>query len=258
MSKLPKYKDVIGEAILALNEKGGSSSIAIIKYSKAKHGKEVQEKRLRGQLKKMVKDGHLEQVKNSFKLTNPKEYQKKKSFVKKGGMATKPKKLLSGKKLTGAADIIKKLNENKNEPAETKEPVKPASKKKESTKKASVKKESTKKGSTKKASTKKSTSAKKSATKKSSSKTKATKGSKAKSAPKASKTKKGSVKGKPKPSEVKQEKVKKEKVEKKKAKAPSKTKIVKKPSKAGSKQKASAKAARGKKVAASGKGSQKK
>jgi len=160
MSKPPKYKEIIAEGILKLNEKGGSSSIAIIKYAHACFGKDIHEKRLKTQLKKMVKDGHLVQVKNSFKLADPKAYHTKKSFVKKGGLSTRPKKILSGKKITGAADIMKKLNENKQD-MKLKSPAKKESTRKESAKKSDVKKSSTRQASVRKSSAKKASAIKK-------------------------------------------------------------------------------------------------
>lgn len=129
MSNLPKYRDIIADAIIDLNEKGGSSSVAILKKSKAKYGNDIQEKRLKTQLKKMVKDGHLVQVKNSFKLAESAQINPRKSFVKRGGLATKPKKLLSGKKITGAADIMKKLQEDKESKVEQIPPESTPSKK---------------------------------------------------------------------------------------------------------------------------------
>lgn len=252
MSKLPKYKDIIAEAITTLNEKAGSSSVAILKCSKSKHGNEIQEKRLKAQLKKMVKDGHLLQVKNSFKLANPKQYQAKKSFVKTAGLATKPKKLVSSKKVTGAADIIKKLNEDKGKPEtpskkETKSPAKPESKKKSSAKKST---------SARKSSAKRSTTAKPKSASKNTPKSKKPSQAKAKSAPKS--TPKGKPKkqaSKPKASKAVAKPQKEAKASKKKD-APVKAKEVAKPKT--SKAKGGAKAARAKKVAASGKGSQKK
>ena len=114
MSKLPKYQDIIGDAIFTLQEKSGSSSVAIIKYSKVKYGNNIHDKRIKAQLKKMVKDGNLIQAKNSFKLAHPNKYQKRKVFMKVGGIATRSKKSLKGPKITRAADIIKKLNEGRN------------------------------------------------------------------------------------------------------------------------------------------------
>jgi len=62
---------VISEAIAALKERTGSSSVAIGKYVEEKHGAKLPpnfRKLLAGQLKKLAAAGKLTRVKNSFKL----------------------------------------------------------------------------------------------------------------------------------------------------------------------------------------------
>ena len=110
MSKTLNYKELILQGIKEINDKGGSSSIAVIKWLKTKHGDKIIEKRVKTLLKKLAKEGQLEKVKNSFKLASPKGSKVK---SKKTGLALKPKMRLDGKKITGAADIIRKLNEEK-------------------------------------------------------------------------------------------------------------------------------------------------
>ena len=107
MSKGINYKSVISEWIKQLNEKTGSAASSIVKWWKDKHGDEADEKKIKSQLKKMVKEGHLVQVKNSFKLASTPESKDKKPMIKKTGLALKPKKKINNKKITGAADIIK-------------------------------------------------------------------------------------------------------------------------------------------------------
>jgi len=62
---------VISEAIAALKERTGSSSVALGKYVEKKHGAKLPpnfRKLLAGQLKKLAAAGKLTRVKNSFKL----------------------------------------------------------------------------------------------------------------------------------------------------------------------------------------------
>ena len=62
---------VISEAIAALKERTGSSSVALGKYVEKKHGAKLPpnfRKLLAGQLKKLAAAGKLIRVKNSFKL----------------------------------------------------------------------------------------------------------------------------------------------------------------------------------------------
>ena len=62
---------MISEAIAALKERTGSSSVAIGKYVEEKHGAKLPpnfRKLLAGQLKKLAAAGNLTRVKNSFKL----------------------------------------------------------------------------------------------------------------------------------------------------------------------------------------------
>ena len=64
---------MISEAIAALKERTGSSSVAIGKYVEEKHGAKLPpnfRKLLAGQLKKLAATGKLTRVKISFKLTS--------------------------------------------------------------------------------------------------------------------------------------------------------------------------------------------
>ena len=187
-----KYKELISQALLELNEKNGTSTKGILEYAKSKHGDQVEEKKLKAQLKKMLKDGHLLQCKNSFKLANPKAAQEGKKLIKMSGLATRPKKRVASKKITSAADIIKKLNQTKDE-------AKSSARKSTPEKKKSASKSSPSKS--------KVSSAKKSATKKSPTKSKAIsksgKKKKSNSAKKLSKKKKSSKAGKKRKSYIK-------------------------------------------------------
>ncbi|XP_021640460.2 histone H1 [Hevea brasiliensis] len=67
----PPYSEMIKEAIVALKERTGSSQVAIAKFIEGKQNPNLPanfKKLLLIQLKKLVADGKLVKVKNSFKL----------------------------------------------------------------------------------------------------------------------------------------------------------------------------------------------
>jgi histone H1/5 len=83
---------MVKEAIVALKERSGSSQIAIAKFIEEKHKSNLPvnfKKLLLVQLKKLVANGKLVKVKNSFKLP-PKSSAKDAASVKKAAPA-KPK-----------------------------------------------------------------------------------------------------------------------------------------------------------------------
>ena len=98
----PSYREMIGEAIVALKERGGSSRQAILKYVMANYkvGSETTKinARVKTALKAGVKAGALKQAKGtgaagSFKLGEKKAEKKPKAKkVKKPKAAAKPKK----------------------------------------------------------------------------------------------------------------------------------------------------------------------
>ncbi|XP_073065484.1 histone H1 [Primulina eburnea] len=114
-SSHPPYFEMIKEALLALNEKGGSSPYAIAKYMEEKHKSVLPanfRKILGLQLKNSTLKGKLIKIKASFKLSdagkknNPKPAAKKPAAVsKKAAAATKatakkPKAAPAAKKAT--------------------------------------------------------------------------------------------------------------------------------------------------------------
>ena len=116
----PKYKDMIGEAIVTLKERKGSTRQGILKYIQAKFpvGSEVDKvnTRLKMALKAGIKDGTLLQMKGtgasgSFKLAKAAKKPAKKASLTKKASSTKvtPKKSKSSaaNKATAGAEKSK-------------------------------------------------------------------------------------------------------------------------------------------------------
>ncbi|XP_073145987.1 uncharacterized protein [Henckelia pumila] len=114
-SSHPPYFEMIKEALLALNEKGGSSPYAIAKYMEEKHKSVLPEnfrKILGLQLKNSTAKGKLIKVKASFKLSDagkkgnpkptPKPAAKKPAAVVKKTAATTKKPKATAVKATAA------------------------------------------------------------------------------------------------------------------------------------------------------------
>ncbi|KAJ6721789.1 HISTONE H1 [Salix viminalis] len=88
----PTYQEMIKEALVALKERTGSSQIAIAKFIEEKQKSNLPanfKKLLLVQLKKLVANGKLVKVKNSFKLP-PKSSATDAAVIKKAAPA-KPK-----------------------------------------------------------------------------------------------------------------------------------------------------------------------
>ncbi|XP_075492892.1 histone H1 [Primulina tabacum] len=116
-SSHPPYFEMIKEALLALNEKGGSSPYAIAKYMEEKHKSVLPanfRKILGLQLKNSTLKGKLVKIKASFKLSdtgnknNPKPAAKKPAAVSKKAATTKatakkPKAAPAAKKATATS-----------------------------------------------------------------------------------------------------------------------------------------------------------
>ncbi|CAD6220850.1 unnamed protein product [Miscanthus lutarioriparius] len=103
----PPYAEMILEAIAALKERTGSSSVAIAKYVEAKHGGKLPtnfRKQLTVQLKKLAAAGKLTRVKNSFKLPPPRPV----TTDAKPKAAAKPKVAKTSAKASPAKAAAKK------------------------------------------------------------------------------------------------------------------------------------------------------
>jgi histone H1/5 len=106
----PTYFEMIKEAIAALKDRTGSSSVAIAKYIQEKHGKSLPanfKKMLSVQLRSSAAKGKLVKVKASYKLSDaakkgsPKKAAKPvaaKAAAKPAKTAAKPKKAAAGAK----------------------------------------------------------------------------------------------------------------------------------------------------------------
>ncbi|CAM0903257.1 unnamed protein product [Alopecurus aequalis] len=93
----PSYFEMIKEAIAALKDRTGSSSVAIAKYIEEKHGKTLPanfKKMLLVQLRGSAAKGKLVKVKASYKLSDAakKDSPKAKPIAAKAKAAAKPKK----------------------------------------------------------------------------------------------------------------------------------------------------------------------
>ncbi|KAF4371849.1 hypothetical protein F8388_009269 [Cannabis sativa] len=91
----PPYFQMIKEAVLALNEKSGSSPYAIAKYMEEKHKSVLPanfKKMLGLQLKNSISKGKLIKIKASYKLSEAGKKEKK--------VVTKVSKVKTGKKIT--------------------------------------------------------------------------------------------------------------------------------------------------------------
>jgi histone H1/5 len=110
---------MIKEAIAALKERTGSSSVAIAKYIEEKHGKTLPpnfKKMLSVQLRGSAAKGKLVKVKASYKLSDAakKDSPKAKAAVKPAKDAAKPKKdAAKPKKKAVAAGAKRKAPEKK-------------------------------------------------------------------------------------------------------------------------------------------------
>ncbi|XP_047066316.1 histone H1-like [Lolium rigidum] len=123
----PTYFEMIKEAIAALKERTGSSSVAIAKYIEEKHGKTLPanfKKMLSVQLRGSAAKGKLVKVKASYKLSDaakkdsPKAAKPAatKAAPKKKAAAAKPKKKAAAakpKKSAAAAGTKRKAPEKK-------------------------------------------------------------------------------------------------------------------------------------------------
>ncbi|XP_061986336.1 histone H1-like, partial [Populus nigra] len=134
----PTYHEMVKEAIvaLALKERSGSSQIAIAKFIEEKHKSNLAanfKKLLVVQLKKLVANGKLVKVKNSFKLP-PKSSAKDAASVKKAAPA-KPKAEAKPKPEKAAkAEAVKSPAKKAVVAAKNKTPAKKAVKKTKSIK----------------------------------------------------------------------------------------------------------------------------
>ncbi|KAK1626789.1 hypothetical protein QYE76_001104 [Lolium multiflorum] len=111
----PPYFEMIKEAIAALKDRTGSSSVAIAKYIEEKHGKSLPanfKKMLSVQLRGSAAKGKLVKVKASYKLSDAakKDSPKAKAAPKPAKDAAKPKKKDAAKtKKNDAAKPRKKV-----------------------------------------------------------------------------------------------------------------------------------------------------
>ncbi|KAM0925666.1 hypothetical protein ACQ4PT_004055 [Festuca glaucescens] len=117
----PTYFEMIKEAIAALKDRTGSSSVAIAKYIEEKHGKSLPpnfKKMLSVQLRSSAAKGKLVKVKASYKLSDAakKDLPKAKpakAAAKPAKDAAKPKKVAAKPKKTAAAGAKRKAPEKK-------------------------------------------------------------------------------------------------------------------------------------------------
>uniref|UniRef100_A0A453CLG5 H15 domain-containing protein n=4 Tax=Triticinae TaxID=1648030 RepID=A0A453CLG5_AEGTS len=115
----PTYFEMIKEAIAALKDRTGSSSVAIAKYIEEKHGKALPanfKKMLSVQLRASAAKGKLVKVKASYKLSDAakKDAPKAKATAKPAKDAAKAKKTVAAKpKKTAAAGTKRKAPEQK-------------------------------------------------------------------------------------------------------------------------------------------------
>ncbi|KAM3388685.1 hypothetical protein ACQJBY_011056 [Aegilops geniculata] len=111
----PTYFEMIKEAIAALKDRTGSSSVAIAKYIEEKHGKALPanfKKMLSVQLRASASKGKLVKVKASYKLSEAAKKDAPKSKPAKD--AAKPKKKVAAKpKKAAAAGTKRKAPEKK-------------------------------------------------------------------------------------------------------------------------------------------------
>uniref|UniRef100_A0A453M3E9 H15 domain-containing protein n=1 Tax=Aegilops tauschii subsp. strangulata TaxID=200361 RepID=A0A453M3E9_AEGTS len=101
----PSYAEMVSEAIAALKERSGSSTIAIGKFIEDKHKAHLPanfRKILLTQIKKLVAAGKLTKVKGSYKLAKAPAAVKPKTATKKKP-AAKPKAKAAAKKAPAAA-----------------------------------------------------------------------------------------------------------------------------------------------------------
>jgi len=105
LPKRPTYQAMITDAITTLNEKQGSSSVAIAKFIEEKYPViETFRQRLKLVLKKGSDEGTFVKVRHSYKL-NAKERQKISRELKKGKSPTKSRRKKSDSEMeTGDAD----------------------------------------------------------------------------------------------------------------------------------------------------------
>merc|ERR1712216_874527 len=105
----PTYEVMIKEAIVALKDRTGSSTIAIKKYMEANYKlSETFGTALSKALKRFVESGKLTKVKASYKLGSLKTAPKKKVAKKKKKVVKKPKKAAPKKKTAAKKKIVKK------------------------------------------------------------------------------------------------------------------------------------------------------
>ncbi|KAJ6323784.1 hypothetical protein OIU76_011138 [Salix suchowensis] len=144
----PTYQEMIKEAIVALKERTGSSQIAIAKFIEEKQKSNLPanfKKLLLVQLKKLVANGKLVKVKNSFKLP-PKSSATDAAAIKKAAPAkpkpkaeTKPKstpvkRKVVAKPKAAKTDVVKSPAKKAVVAAKKKTPVKKVVKKPKSIK----------------------------------------------------------------------------------------------------------------------------
>ncbi|PRQ47438.1 putative histone H5 [Rosa chinensis] len=132
----PPYFQMIKEALLALNEKSGSSPYAIAKYMEEKHKAVLPanfKKTLALQLKNSEARGKLVKVKASYKLSEAGK--KDKSASKRTTRASKPKeeeekiktKTKTKTKVSAAPKVTKKKPAKKNKKSSAAKPKQPKS-----------------------------------------------------------------------------------------------------------------------------------
>jgi histone H1/5 len=97
MSSRPKYNVMVAEAITALKKRNGASRQAIKSTIEGKYNFDANAAALRTAIRTMVESGHLEQIKQSFKLTDV-----GKAALKKATAPKKPKKKAAPKKKPAA------------------------------------------------------------------------------------------------------------------------------------------------------------
>ncbi|KAB5537608.1 hypothetical protein DKX38_015141 [Salix brachista] len=143
----PTYQEMIKEALVALKERTGSSQIAIAKFIEEKQKSNLPanfKKLLLVQLKKLVANGKLVKVKNSFKLP-PKSSATDAAAIKKAAPAkpkaeTKPKstpvkrKVVAKPKKAAKTEVVKSPAKKAVVAAKKKTPVKKVVKKPKSIK----------------------------------------------------------------------------------------------------------------------------
>ncbi|KAI5580321.1 hypothetical protein POPTR_008G162300v4 [Populus trichocarpa] len=132
----PTYHEMVKEAIVALKERSGSSQIAIAKFIEEKHKSNLPvnfKKLLLVQLKKLVANGKLVKVKNSFKLP-PKSSAKDAASVKKAAPANPKAEAKPKPEKAAKAEAVKSPAKKAVVGAKNKTPAKKAVKKTKSIK----------------------------------------------------------------------------------------------------------------------------